>query len=73
MDGRREAAAELAIRASAHELGVWDETPVAMATAKAAVALRHGATMVEACDVAHRFLASWQRHPANGRRLRLIA
>lgn len=70
LDGRREATAELAVRASAQRMGVQDETPVAMASAKAAVALRHGATVGQACETARRFLASWQQHPPDGRRAR---
>ena len=67
----REATASKIIEDWARANGVADARPVHLATARATVALRRGATLEEACGLGRGLVRSWLRHPANCSRRRI--
>ena len=65
IDPVREAKVGYAVAGWAHARGVCEERPIVLATAKATVALRRGATANEACGIGCSVVRSWLRHPSN--------
>lgn len=65
IDPIEEARVSAAIAGWAHALGVTQERPIVVATAKATLALRRGADPREACSVGRAFVQSWLHHPSN--------